>query len=64
MRKLLIIVVILYGCDGKKVTPTIVNKKYTNFWGNQLPKCICEFAYKDYENGDYKYFEDINKMHL
>lgn len=61
MKKLLIIfiAIILYSCEEKiKITPIIIYKTYTNFWGSPMPECICKFGYKEYQDGETIIFED------
>ncbi len=59
MKKIIILSIILTGCNGAKIkNPKICYKSYTNFWDNPMPKGICWFGYKEYENGDYVRFND------
>jgi hypothetical protein len=56
---LMLAAVIFCGCQGEPIKePTITLKLYTGFWGGEMPKGICWFGYKKYENGETVTFQD------
>jgi hypothetical protein len=48
---LLLVAVILCGCDkGEKHPPVICSKSYSTYGGSDMPKGLCRYFYSEYDS--------------